>query len=134
MSIVAALIMSTGGPRIQLSNASDTQSASLPGSASVSYTLNANGNVSTGGDGVIGQWIVPQVGMGSYEARATLNSGSVTSGTTGSYLALSSTRAWSILRSSVGTTSAGLTIEIRLIGSATVLATATVTLSANVDL
>ncbi len=134
MSIVAALIMSTGGPRIQLSNASDTQFAFSPNSASVSYTLNTNGNVSTESDGVIGQWIVPQVGMGSYEARATLNSGSVTSGTTGSYLALSSTRAWGILRSSVGNTSAGLTIEIRRIGSATVLATATVTLSANVDL
>ena len=43
---------------------------------------------------------------GNYECRATLDSGTLTSGTTGSWLALSSSREWKVERGSPGTASA----------------------------
>lgn len=52
-----------------------------------------------------------------YEVRATLTSGSVSSGTTGSWLALSTTREWT-RGPTIGFSHANLTIEIRLTGGA----------------
>jgi len=76
-------------------------------------------------------WITPtSAASGAYEVKATLNSGALTTGTTGSWLALSSTREWTV-ETSIGVVDANLTIEIRR--GSTVLDSATVTLSAQVE-
>jgi hypothetical protein len=78
-----------------------------------------------------GDWISPKASAPSdYEVQATLNAGTLTSGTTGSWLALSSNRSWTLGRVTVGVADqVDLTIEIRK-GSGATLATATVTLDA----
>lgn len=108
------------------------------GTASASYMLTSGGAAlritSTGGTSEIGaaEWIVPRAAAGSaYEARATLLSGSLSSGTTGSWLALSTNRTWT-RDSTSGVLTAQLLIEIRLASSGTVLDTATITLEAEV--
>lgn len=69
---------------------------------------------------------------GSYEARATLNSGSLTSGTTGSWLALSSSREWTVTDSvfDLNPVEAEILVEIRNATTLAVIDSATVTLSA----
>lgn len=86
--------------------------------ATIIYEL--DGTITTlrqqGADNVdtLGDWISPlSSAPGNYEIRATLNSGSLTSGTTGTWQALSTDRAWSVSREVSGTSSANLTIEIR---------------------
>jgi hypothetical protein len=69
-----------------------------------------------------------------YEIRATIVSGSVTSGTTGAWLALSSTRTWTRTRTTLGTSTVTMTLEIRRVSDGLVLDTATVALEATVDL
>ena len=99
------------------------------------YNLRSDGVVSkfvNGLETVIGNWIVPNTTASSYEVRATIVSGSLSSGTTGSYLSLGTTRSWAVSANSPGTNQAcTLTIEIRLTsGPGPVVATATVNLYA----
>lgn len=49
----------------------------------------------------------------SYDARATVLDGALSSGIVGSWLNLGTTRGWDVLQNTVGTSSARLTIEIR---------------------
>ena len=107
-----------------------------PFSASVLLTYESDGTISTfltqGSDNAdsLGNWIDPlSSAPGTYEIKATLNSGSLSSGTTGTWLALTSDRSWSVSRSTTGTTTANLTIEIRDNGGPT-LDSGTVIISA----
>jgi hypothetical protein len=76
-----------------------------------------------------GDWVIPNGSASLYEVRATLNSGSLTTGTTGSWLSLGTTREWTLTRSTAGISAVSLTIDIRLIGGpGTILATAPVNL------
>lgn len=78
------------------------------------------------------QWKL-QGAAGDYEVRATLDSGSLTSGTTGSWLACSTTRTWVRQRTANGTSSAQLTIEIRRVSDSVVVGTGVWTLDATVE-
>jgi hypothetical protein len=112
------------------------------GSLSSSAQLNVNSNGTVTADVLndlappyilaADDWVVPKdVAPSDYEVRATLNSGSLSSGTVGSWLALTSNRSWSV--SAVGSSSsqtADLTLEIRQ--GANVLASAVYSLSASV--
>lgn len=137
-----ALLGSTGGgDTLALVGYTDTVLATAPATAGVGYRLTSGGK-EQGGIGTassilysdIGDWVIPNGNANLYEARATLNSGAVSSGTTGSWLALSSTQTWTVTRSVVGTSTANLTIEIRLAGGpGTILASATVDMTADVS-
>lgn len=73
----------------------------------------------------------------SYDVMATLNSGALTSGSgTGVWLNLGTTRNWSVQRTSniAGTNSANLTISIRPAGGGATIDSATVQLTATVDI
>lgn len=113
-------------------------SAVSPSGASASLVFRSDGTVDsvTNTNGTVQidastDWIIPNsAAPGSYEVQATLNSGSLTSGTTGSWLALTSDRTWTVSRSGVGTSSANLTIEVRL--GTTVLDSGTYTIEASV--
>jgi hypothetical protein len=105
------------------------------GTASVSYRLTNTGDIewlsSIFGTQDIGDWISPKSGApGSYEVRADLAPGSMalSSGTVGSWLALTSSRTWTVERSFVGVSESTIDVQIRLGG--TVLTTARITLYA----
>jgi hypothetical protein len=113
----------------QFANASFTS-----GTVTATYELNSNGiayltdNVSYGDNllhAISNEW----QGGGTnsdFEARMTVNSGSLSAGTTGSWVALSSTQTWTLSRATAGISTASATLEIRLAGSATVLDSATI--------
>jgi len=133
MSILLAAWAAMGGDKISLSGVAVSSVGS--GTQTATYTLESDGDVvtaTTGGGSVdAGDWIDPKANAPSdYECRATLNSGTLTSGTTGSWLALTSNRSWSLQQITIGqATQVDLTIEIRK-GSGATLASATVTLDA----
>ena len=106
------------------------------GSAEASYSLTSGGDVigftTLNGDTDIGDWISPtSAAPGSYEARADVVFGSVTGSATGSWLALTTTRAWTLSLVGSGSEAAALTVSIRLGG--TVITTATINLEVYVD-
>ncbi len=131
----AAGTAATGSP-VNLSNKtiSDVQSGAI---AFAQYQLDSAGQagqvVQVTPTNYTNEWTKPLAALGSlYEVRATLNSGSLAAGSsaTGSYLALTSTRAWSCQRTSLGSQTANLTITIRRISDGVVMATCTVILLA----
>ena len=108
------------------------------GSATASYILNSSGvaqhrEIQTGGTTTTnypGEWLVTG-DPGNFEVKATIVSGTLTNGTTGTWMALDSTRSWSKTKSAnYGTDTCVLTIQIRNIVSQVILDTATITLSA----
>lgn len=108
--------------------------------ASVTFNVNSNGSVevATFGSGIIDSydWITPTTGSTSYFVRATLNSGSLSSGTTGTWLALTSDRNWAVqkLENSTGSQVANLTIAIASdSGGTNIVVSATISLEATVN-
>lgn len=98
------------------------------------YRLNANGQAEANEQNsysTLEQWCTPTSAASNYEVRATMNYGTLASGTVGSWLALSSSREWTVF-ASIGTNEqAGFTVEIRRTGTTTVLDSATITLEAD---
>ena len=137
MSGINVLLMGTsGGAQITLANAIVYAIAISPSSASASYELQLDGDIVTYENGVptdTGDWIIPRSAAGGdYEVYATLNSGTLDSGTTGSWLGLGTSRSWGVTRSSLGTDSAQIGLEIRRVGTVNVLGSCTVDLNAEV--
>lgn len=100
--------------------------------STASLTLNSSGTCTSVGNqaSVSFTWLTGAGTGANYEARATVISGSP-SGTTGSWLALSSSRTWSVTDSTgSGPITASLTIEIRDASTLTVYTTSTLSLSA----
>ena len=133
MSILLAAFAAMGGDRISLSGVSVSSVGT--GTQTATYTLESDGDVMSattdGGSVDEGDWIDPKAAAPSdYEVQATLVGGTLSTGTTGSWLALTSNRSWTLQRVTVGVADqVDLTIEIRK-GSGAVLASATVTLDA----
>lgn len=135
----AAILSTIGGPRVSL----DAMSASIFDiqigvDAGAALEIQADGDIieSTNTLGPIdtGDWIAPKAAAGSaYEVRATItDAGSLSTGTTGTWLSLGSSRSWSAVQSGDGVTGAELLIEIRQASSGAVLASKTTTISASV--
>lgn len=134
-------VLASGGDnarRVNIAGAFKLASSIDPSDAVAGYRLLTSGEeeAGTGTNFVsytsVGTWLLAGA-AGDYEVRATLDSGAITSGTTGTWLALSASYAWEVLRTSVGTTTAELTIEIRDAATLEVLDTASVTLTAEVE-
>lgn len=131
-----ALLGSTGGgDTLALAGANEFVLDNLPATGGAGYELTSAGKERSGvgsAGSIIytntGDWVIPNGSASLYEVRATLNSGAVTTGTTGSFLSLGTTRTWTVTRTTAGISAANLTIDIRRIGGATILATATVAL------
>ena len=138
MSILHAVVGALGAPRVSINDASITDLTINPSICIVSYQLTsagaANSVTTSSGTETIENWVTPTSAAGAnYEARATVNTGSLSSGTTGAWTALSSTQTWNVTRSTVGSKNCTFTVEIRRASSGTVLDTVTIDLSANVD-
>lgn len=132
---ITALMVGVGGlssGTVSLSNSNVYNGGIAPANALASYSLNPSGQIVATGQPTT-FWVAPQVGMELFEVRATLNSGALSAGTTGTWLALNSIREWACAQTEVqGIQSANLTIQIRRIGDSTILASATVTITAEV--
>jgi hypothetical protein len=121
---------------VTLSNQTLTDYEIDPADATVDLTFNSNGTVTTDGNGASHppRWLNGSSDGSGYEIRVTPTSGTFSSGTVNTWLSLASNRNWSVVRTTFGTKSCTATVEIRNAGSLEVLATATYTLSATVDL
>lgn len=114
-----------------------TVSTFRSGAASTaSYQLESDGDIgrSNGtGSAIVdgGDWTVKPASGALYEVRATLVSGTLSSGTTGSWLALSSDRAWTRQSGGPpGSQTCVFDIEIRPAGGGANIDTARITLTA----
>lgn len=116
-------------------NVIDTRIA--PTNATAGIQLENDGDtveIYQSGNVLIASWIVPRSAAGAaYEARVTVNTGTLTTGASGSWLALDTTRSWTVAQTVVGTKTANITLEIRKASTGVVLATATFDLTATVD-
>lgn len=99
-------------------------SETTPTDASVAIRFNTNGNIETYTTiaavyATIGTWRSANDLTANYEILATLNSGSVTSGTTGSRVALTTSPAWVRTRTNnvAGSDTANITFAIYPIGA-----------------
>lgn len=133
--VTAFIVGSAGGASgtVTLSDTDVVATNLAPSTAIANFSLLASGDITAFAlpDGI---WISPRSGMANFEVRATVASGVINSGTTGSWLSLSSTRTWSNSRSTVGTTFGAMTVEIRRAGGdGTILASASITLTATVS-
>jgi hypothetical protein len=79
---------------------------------------------------VLAQWVTPSSAAGNYEIFATIISGSVSAGTIGSWVATSGSPTWTRVQPVVGTSIVELSMQVRAVGTTTVLDTWTVTLEA----
>lgn len=110
--------------------------ASSAGTATAAYRLGSDGFVyqviNGGAPSQLEQWCTPAAAAGNYEARVTVTVGSLTSGTTGTWLALTSTRDWARQETTPGNTSnCTFTVEIRPAGGGSTLDSATINLEAS---
>lgn len=105
-------------------------------SASVGYQINADAGVYTkvgiaGSYALVETWCTPTTDASNFEVLATVTTGSLSSGTAGSWLALSSTRSWTRDASAGNSELCVFTVDIRRIGTGTILDSATITLTAD---
>lgn len=139
--IMAALIGSMGDSLATIT-VSDQSIYDADGSAAYAYYfLTAAGQVEqskqVGGINPVNleQWCTPTNQAPNYEVRITVTSGSLTggSGSGSSWIALSSTRNWYVANTTpTSLAEAIFTVEIRRVGTTTVLDSATITLQAEV--
>lgn len=101
-----------------------------PTNAEAEWSIGSGGSVS--GTGLGGYTWLNTGAAGDYEIRATLLSGSLTSGATGIWQSLSSSRTWSKRRSGIGTSVVTLKMEVRAVATGLVVATATINLDVEV--
>jgi hypothetical protein len=112
-------------PLVTLSGGSAVGATLSPTNSIAAFTFNSDGTVDVNQDGSVVQissgtdWIIPNGdASGSYEIRASLNSGDTPDlGALDTWLPLSTNRTWQFTRTIGGTSACNLTIEIR-IGSA----------------
>lgn len=126
-----------GGPRVSLAALNNIDDIQIISAAEASLTIENDGDLveytSLLGLSDVGDWITPKAAAGSaYDVRVTVNSGSLSSGTSGSWLSLGSSRSWGVsVSSGGGAASANITIEIRKASSGVVQASTTITISAS---
>jgi hypothetical protein len=103
-------------------------------SQSAGYRINTNGfvyEVVNGVDTSLGQWVTPSSAGGNYEVYVTLVSGTLSSGTTGSWVATSGSPLWTRVAAIPGTINiVELVMEVRATGTGTILDTWSVQLEA----
>lgn len=105
-------------------------------SATAIYTLGTDGVAENNGVAITGQWLSPADATEAdlYECQATLVSGTLSAGTTGTWQALTADRSWSVTRFIAGIKECVIDVQIRKISDpAIILGTARITLEAQVE-
>ena len=122
---------------VRLFGASVIDTAISPSNASAGYRLlsstEAEQSITGGSPSDTGGSYVADAG---FEVRFTYSGDALTgsSDSTGVWLSLASTRTWTLEESGIGTKAGSGTIEIRVASTGTVIASASVTLDAEVEL
>lgn len=128
----------SGGAVVSVSDVAVNGNSVSPSPANAGYRLGSDGKIyhNTGagfadsGD----TWVLPTAAAGgNFEVRALIVSGSLGSGTVGSWTALSSNQSWTISQVTVGTNTCTFTIQIRLTADGTVLDGAQISVTAQVE-
>lgn len=119
---------------VQLTSFNVTSTRIAPATATAGVRMTSTGLQQSNDDGVYtteDTWL--QAGVNSdYEVRVTVNSGSLTAGSTGTWLPMTSTRDWYVADSAGTFPTANITLELRLAASPfTVLASSTHILTAS---
>jgi hypothetical protein len=133
-TIAVSKFYGTTAETVSISDTSVTATRVGSGTAVAGYVLASSGDINrlnNANTTDIGDWITPKSAASGYECKATVSLGSLSSGSTGSWLALTSDRSWTCNQSTPGTKSATIVVEIRKTGTTTVLDSATITLEAN---
>lgn len=138
----ALLMAASGGAHLALVASGVYQDFDTsPGAAQTDFLLTTAGaeRIERTNDGNIslGDWVNPPVlAPGDYEVRCTATGDALRSGSsaTGTWLALTTNRWWGIRRTAFGTSSAGLTIEIRKASGATLISNGPFTIRATIDI
>lgn len=129
----AILIFAGAGQAATLSlPTTDTATAETdyPTIATATYSLSSTGAITSDTGGV---WLTPASLSGNYDVRATVQSGSLSTGTVGSFENLGTTRTWTLSRNTVGGSGAVVLFEICATGTTSpVLDQVTVTFTATV--
>ncbi len=113
----------------------------VPGTAEAGFEITNAGltnGINSFASYALTPWVTPGSVAASYEVYATLLAGSLTSGTTGSWLSLGTTRAWQLDNTYAGpdvsVATASINVQIRAIGTTTILATGNVALTSSVGI
>ena len=120
---------------VSITNQFISYNAIFPQDAYARYQLGSNGKVyeytGTSPSYLLPQyiedWVDPNSEASNYECFATVSGSALETGTTGSWLALTSDRMWGIAETGAGTKLTDLTITIREVGTTTNLTSATIT-------
>lgn len=115
----------------QISDQTASGGVVLPGTGVAGYELRSDGGAYLLNQATYVRVTDEWKGSGSaadYEVRATIVSGTLTTGTVGSWVSLSTTRGWDRENSTSLASTTVLTIEIRRASDSVVLTTATITL------
>lgn len=126
-------------PAASISNQTATTEKVDPTVATAGYRLLNTGiaqktNIAGTYINISGEWETGGAAESNYDAFVTVTSGSLSSGTSGSWLNLGTSRTWTRSRSGVGTSTCIFTLQIRDTNTLTVLDTATITLEAVVSI
>ena len=121
---------------VAITNQSIFFNAVFPQDAYARYQLDSDGKVykytgQTPGTPTtyIEDWVDPNSEASNYECFATVSGSALETGTTGSWLALTSDRMWGIAETGAGTKFTTLTVTIREVGTTTNLTSATISLN-----
>lgn len=136
MSGIQMALLGTGNVVILITNQTIADATTQPIIPRATYRLSSNGKVYQGtvpgGFTELETWCTPTSQAGNYEALVTVGTGVLTSGTVGSWVALSTTRDWYLEETMVENTAyCQFTVQIRRIGTSTVLDSATIDLYAS---
>jgi hypothetical protein len=125
------------GDVVSLENLTCDSDVVDPADATCVYRLENDGDVmSTNGNNSVvdrGDWIAPRVNMALFSARVTMISGTLSSGTTGSFLNLGTTREWQRNRTTIGSNACSFTVDIQRDSNSVIVASATIDMTASVN-
>ena len=139
MGGIQMMLLGSGGATFRIDGATYTDFAVDPLDAQITLTVGSNGvlDIGTFNSGVLANynWITPTAGSTSYFVRLAPSSGSFSGATTNVWLATTSDRAWFVNQTSVGLSAATGTLAIATdSGGTNIVASATITLRAEVDI
>jgi len=118
-----------------LSSYSAAHTALTPANANARIRIDVDGHVYRVLGAIetdLGVWL-PAGNPADYDAFVTLDSGTLTTGSTGT-VSLGISQTWHVQRSGLGTSTANLSLSIRLAGTSSEIDSTTILLSATVDI
>lgn len=105
-----------------------------PADALCEIELDTNGILSISGTSGTSYYYLTGDAASNWEVRFTATTGTVSGGTTGVWLALTSARKVWVSQTSVGSKTCGVTVEIGRVGTSTAVTSALMNITAQVDL